>query len=122
PPPAERTPSPGRAAPRRIADAKGQPLSITVLNADGQTEVKPLPDAANRAQVGLPVVQDTGNLEGKELRFGPAAGPTWAAATTVTSNGSVNCMHDSLNPLAGITPFPALCLTSTSTRAAAALL
>ena len=53
---------------------------------------------------GLPLDQSTGNLEGKELRFGPSAGATWAAATTVTSNGSVNCMHDSLNPLAGLTP------------------
>jgi K+-transporting ATPase ATPase A chain len=59
---------------------------------------------------GLPVTQDTGNLEGKELRFGPGAGPTWAACTTVTSNGSVNCMHDSLNPLAGLTPLTGMWL------------
>ena len=52
----------------------------------------------------LPVNQDLGNLEGKELRFGTSAGATWAALTTNTSNGSVNCMHDSLNPMAGITP------------------
>ncbi|MBY0527255.1 MAG: potassium-transporting ATPase subunit KdpA [Gemmataceae bacterium] len=54
--------------------------------------------------VGLPVDQSLGNLEGKELRFGTSAGPTWAAFTTNTSNGSVNCMHDSLNPLAGLAP------------------
>jgi K+-transporting ATPase ATPase A chain len=53
---------------------------------------------------GFPVDQELGNLEGKELRFGTSAGPTWAALTTNTSNGSVNCMHDSLNPLAGLTP------------------
>jgi len=53
---------------------------------------------------GLPLDQSLGNLEGKELRFGPSAGPTWAASTTSTSNGSVNCMHDSLNPLAGLSP------------------
>src|SRR5207237_4429266 len=53
---------------------------------------------------GLPVSQELGNLEGKELRFGTSAGATWAALTTNTSNGSVNCMHDSLNPLAGLTP------------------
>jgi K+-transporting ATPase ATPase A chain len=53
---------------------------------------------------GLPVVQELGNLEGKELRFGTSAGATWTALTTNTSNGSVNCMHDSLNPLAVITP------------------
>lgn len=45
-----------------------------------------------------------GNTEGKELRFGPSAGPTFAAVTTAVTCGSVNCMHDSLNPLAGITP------------------
>ena len=61
-------------------------------------------------RVGLPVDQDTGNLEGKEMRFGPAAGPTWAACTTCTSNGSVNCMHDSLNPLAGLTPLTGMWL------------
>jgi potassium-transporting ATPase potassium-binding subunit len=56
------------------------------------------------AVAGLPVDQSLGNLEGKELRFGTAAGATWAALTTNTSNGSVNCMHDSLNPVAGIAP------------------
>jgi potassium-transporting ATPase potassium-binding subunit len=59
----------------------------------------------------LPVDQTgVGNLEGKELRFGPSAGPTWAALTTCTSNGSVNCMHDSLNPLAGLTPLSGMWL------------
>ncbi len=54
---------------------------------------------------GLPVDQEgLGNLEGKELRFGPSAGPTFSAVTTAVTCGSVNCMHDSLNPLAGITP------------------
>ncbi len=59
---------------------------------------------------GLPLVQSSGNLEGKELRFGPSAGPTWSAVTTATSNGSVNCMHDSLNPLAGLTPLSGMWL------------
>jgi potassium-transporting ATPase potassium-binding subunit len=58
----------------------------------------------------LPVDQELGNLEGKELRFGTAAGATWAALTTNTSNGSVNCMHDSLNPLAGLTPLTGMWL------------
>ncbi|HEY2389087.1 MAG TPA: potassium-transporting ATPase subunit KdpA [Candidatus Binatia bacterium] len=57
------------------------------------------------AVAGLPVDQSLGNLEGKELRFGTSAGPTWAALTTNTSNGSVDAMHDSLNPLAGLSPF-----------------
>jgi K+-transporting ATPase ATPase A chain len=32
------------------------------------------------------------------------ASATWAAITTATSNGSVNSMHDSLNPIAGMVP------------------
>ncbi|MFO0809543.1 MAG: potassium-transporting ATPase subunit KdpA [Gemmataceae bacterium] len=67
--------------------------------------------APNPAFAGLPVDQSVwGNLEGKELRFGPSAGVTWAALTTCTSNGSVNCMHDSLNPLAGLTPLSGMWL------------
>jgi K+-transporting ATPase ATPase A chain len=67
------------------------------------------PQAA--ALPALPVDQELGNLEGKELRFGDAAGATWAALTTNTSNGSVNCMHDSLNPLAGLTPLTGMWLS-----------
>jgi K+-transporting ATPase ATPase A chain len=44
------------------------------------------------------------NMEGTEVRIGPVAGATWAAITTATSNGSVNTMHDSLNPIAGLVP------------------
>jgi K+-transporting ATPase ATPase A chain len=62
------------------------------------------------AVAALPVDQPLGNLEGKELRFGTSAGPTWAAFTTNTSNGSVNSMHDSLNPLAGLTPLAGMWL------------
>lgn len=42
-----------------------------------------------------------GYLEGKEVRFGPAASGLWAASTTGTSNGSVNAMHDSFTPAGG---------------------
>jgi K+-transporting ATPase ATPase A chain len=58
----------------------------------------------------LPVDQELGNLEGKELRFGTSAGPTFAACTTAITCGSVNCMHDSLNPLAGLTPLTGMWL------------
>jgi len=66
--------------------------------------------SANPGLSGLPIDQSTGNLEGKELRFGTAAGTMWATATTCTSNGSVNCMHDSLNPLTGLTPLAGMWL------------
>ena len=60
--------------------------------------------APTQAFSKLAVEQTTGNLEGKELRFGTAAGPLWAVLTTSTSNGSVNSMHDSLNPMTGLMP------------------
>jgi K+-transporting ATPase ATPase A chain len=60
--------------------------------------------APTQAFAELPVAQDVGNLEGKELRFGASAGPAWAVITTSTSNGSVDAMHDSLNPLTGLMP------------------
>ncbi len=62
------------------------------------------------AILGLPVDQELGNLEGKELRFGTSAGATFATITTAVTCGSVNCMHDSLNPLAGITPLTGMWL------------
>ena len=64
----------------------------------------------NPGLAGLPVDQHLGNLEGKELRFGTSAGATFAACTTAICCGSVNCMHDSLNPLAGITPLTGMWL------------
>jgi K+-transporting ATPase ATPase A chain len=60
--------------------------------------------APTEAFTQLPIEQDVGNLEGKELRFGATSGPTWAVITTSTSNGSVGSMHDSLNPLTGLMP------------------
>jgi K+-transporting ATPase ATPase A chain len=60
--------------------------------------------APTEAFAQLPIEQDVGNLEGKELRFGATSGPTWAVITTSTSNGSVGAMHDSLNPLTGLMP------------------
>ncbi|PTR08293.1 potassium-transporting ATPase subunit KdpA [Cereibacter azotoformans] len=61
----------------------------------------------------LPVSTDTGNLEGKELRFGATGGPLWAVLTTSTSNGSVGAMHDSLNPLTGLMPMAGMWLNAT---------
>jgi K+-transporting ATPase ATPase A chain len=58
----------------------------------------------NPAMQGLAVDQSAGNLEGKEIRYGVANSVTWATATTDASNGSVNSMHDSYTPLAGLVP------------------
>lgn len=49
-------------------------------------------------------MQPGGNMEGKETRFGIANSALWATATTAASNGSVNSMHDSYNPIGGLVP------------------
>lgn len=56
----------------------------------------------NSAIEKMGITQNLGSMEGKEVRFGPAASAYWAINTTVTSNGSVNSMHDSLTPLSGM--------------------
>jgi K+-transporting ATPase ATPase A chain len=48
--------------------------------------------------------QSGGNLEGKEVRFGPAASGLFASSTTGTSTGSVNAQHDSFTPIGGAAP------------------
>ncbi len=49
-------------------------------------------------------LQPGGNMEGKEVRFGPVDSALWAATTTATSNGSVDSMHDSFTPIGGMIP------------------
>jgi K+-transporting ATPase ATPase A chain len=68
--------------------------------------------APNAAFAGLPITAEA-NLEGKDMRFGGAASVTWAILTTATSNGSVNAMMDSLNPLTGLVPMVDMWLNST---------
>lgn len=45
-----------------------------------------------------------GNMEGKEVRFGIANSALFATATTGTSCGAVNAMHDSFTPFGGLLP------------------
>ena len=49
-------------------------------------------------------LQPGGNMEGKEARFGVAASALFATATTGTSCGAVDSMHDSYMPLGGLVP------------------
>lgn len=56
----------------------------------------------NPAITQMGIQQPLGSMEGKEVRFGPAASAYWAINTTSTSNGSVNAMHDSMTPLTGM--------------------
>ena len=58
--------------------------------------------------LGNPLLSDLGvvggNMEGKEVRFGLAGSSLFSVATTGTSCGAVNSMHDSLTPLGGAVP------------------
>jgi len=56
----------------------------------------------NAAISKLGIQQAAGSMEGKEWRFGAAASAFWGISTTVTSNGSVNAMHDSFTPITGM--------------------
>jgi potassium-transporting ATPase potassium-binding subunit len=53
--------------------------------------------AAGHGQMG-------GNMEGKEVRFGPVGSALFATVTTDTSCGAVNSMHDSFMPIGGLVP------------------
>lgn len=49
-------------------------------------------------------LQSGGNMEGKEVRFGPGASALFDAVATATSCGAVNSMIDSFTPLGGAGP------------------
>jgi K+-transporting ATPase ATPase A chain len=51
-----------------------------------------------------------GNFEGKETRFGLSGSALFACATTGTSCGAVNSMHESFTPLGGLVPLVNLML------------
>ncbi len=57
---------------------------------------------------GNPLVHALGvegaNMEGKEVRFGPALSALFAVITTAASCGAVNAMHDSFMPMGGFVP------------------
>lgn len=78
-------------------------LFVTALSVTVWSELQPNAAlvAEGVSQIASPV-QPGGNMEGKEVRFGPVGSALWATATTAASNGSVNAMHDSFMPLAGL--------------------
>jgi K+-transporting ATPase ATPase A chain len=88
--------------PAFTAHAAGKSYEIAV---PGGKKTLELPAVAS-----LPVNQSLGNQEGKELRFGTSAGATFAAVTVDVTCGAVNAEHDSLNPLASLSPFTGMWL------------
>ncbi len=60
--------------------------------------------AAFNVDAAPSALQAGGNMEGKEVRFGPALSALYATVTTDTSCGAVNSMHDSFLPVGGMVP------------------
>jgi potassium-transporting ATPase potassium-binding subunit len=85
--------------PGLIAHPEIKTFQIPIAGAPGGKRAFTFPVVA-----GLPVDQHLGNLEGKELRFGTSAGATFAAMTVNVTCGAINCEHDSLNPIAALSP------------------
>ena len=56
------------------------------------------------AAVAQNIDQSAGNMEGKEVRFGPDTSGLFATVTTGTSTGAVDSMHDSFLPVGGLVP------------------
>ncbi len=67
-------------------------LLVTALGSAWWSETRPV---AGLAGLNAEPV----NLEGKEVRFGIGPSVTWLVATTAASNGSVNAMHASMQPV-----------------------
>ncbi|GGH11715.1 potassium-transporting ATPase subunit KdpA [Silvibacterium dinghuense] len=64
-----------------------------------ETHAHPLLHGVDQQHTAL---QDGGNQEGKEIRFGQAGSALFAGTTTDISCGAVNGMHDSFTPLGGL--------------------
>ncbi len=78
-------------------------LGMAALAFHSEQQGNPLIAKQGIDQVATPM-QSGGNMEGKETRFGIAASALFATATTATSCGAVNGMHDSMTPLGGFVP------------------
>ncbi len=79
-------------------------IAMAILLVLGVGAVYWAESAGTPGVTALGVDPSAGNLEGKELRFGQALSALFATATTATSTGAVNTMHDSLTPLGGLVP------------------
>ena len=88
-----RRPAAGLGALRRDAHHPGGAAAIAMLS---EVRANPL----------LPAGIDSalGNMEGKDIRFGSAAGGLFSAVTTGTSTGAINAWHDSFLPIGGLIP------------------
>ena len=81
------------------AEARGNPLITSAVQ------------SASHGSTVQASLQSTGNMEGKEVRFGVVNSALFATITTDTSCGAVNSMHDSFTPLGGMVPLINLMLS-----------
>jgi len=72
-------------------------ITLTVVTVSAE-------QSGNPALSALNIDLTAGNMEGKETRFGITNSALWAVATTASSNGSMNAMHDSFTPIGGMIP------------------
>jgi K+-transporting ATPase ATPase A chain len=75
--------------------------AMALLFAVGLCVVYAAESSSNPHFATLGIDQTSGNMEGKEIRFGVAGSALFANATTTSSDGAVNAMHDSFTPLGG---------------------
>jgi K+-transporting ATPase ATPase A chain len=64
----------------------------------------------NPLLTGLGLDPSQGNMEGHELRFGQGLTAMFVTSTTAFTTGTIDTMHDSLTPLASITPLSQMML------------
>jgi potassium-transporting ATPase potassium-binding subunit len=79
-------------------------MAMFVLFIAGVLVAWPAEAAGNPRLASLGVDATTGNMEGKEVRFGIFNSALFATITTDASCGAVNSMHDSFTPLGGLVP------------------
>ncbi|QXE18977.1 potassium-transporting ATPase subunit KdpA [Clostridium sp. 001] len=77
-------------------------LAMSVLFVIGIAICYVAEKAGNPILGNLGLNQIMGNMEGKEVRFGIPMSALFTTATTATSCGAVNNMHDSLTPIGGL--------------------
>jgi len=75
-------------------------LAAMLIISIGVTYMAELGGNHSVASAGL--VNQSGNMEGKEARFGVGESSLFAAATTAYQVGAVNSSHDSLTPIGGM--------------------
>jgi K+-transporting ATPase ATPase A chain len=82
--------------------------AMAVMFAVGLVTVYTGETTPNHALAGLSIDQAPGaqqaggNMEGKEVRFGPGQSALFATVSTASSDGAVDSMHDSFMPLSGL--------------------